>query len=155
MSQIMQRSRIARTIAELAVHAKGSEPSISIISRDHAGDEGDFAIRLAETIGYWAVIARIDPMSELVRDPAALRDDLAEQASRSSNPLIFIVDATRHDAEDSACQRALDVVATQMQGEWSISGRASLYLIAADPIAVARRIGDTLGRQDWTGFIRY
>ena len=155
MSELVSRSRIACTIGEIASQSRKSEASITVISHDHAGPDTDFAIRMAETLGYWAVVVNLDPINALIRDPSKLRDDLAEKASYGKNPLLFVIDATRYDANDPVCVKALDVIATQMRGEWSISGQASLYVIAGNPVRVAQRIGETLGRTDWTGFIRY
>lgn len=157
MSDLAARSRIALTLGELSVHARRSDATISVVPTDNVGTDVDFVIRLAETLGYWAVVASLDPMHSSgasVRDPAALQEELAVLSSRGPDPQVFVVDATRYDPKNPACVDGLDVVARQMRGQWSISGRVCMYVVAADALAVARRLGETLDRHDWAGFIR-
>lgn len=157
MPDLAARSRIALTLGELSVHAKRSDATISVVSTENVGADVDFVIHLAETLGYWAVVASLDPMHSAganVRDAAALREDLAVQSSRGPDPQVFIVDATRYDPENPACAEGLDVVATQMRGQWSLSGRVCMYVVAADTVAISRRLGQALDRHDWASFIR-
>jgi len=154
MTALRATSKLGRALSCLAVEP-GRPLPVAVVPRSMSIDQPRVAAAMAGLLGYNVVDVDTTSLATMVRDGkgAEVSLQIAERASHHDRDVLFVVDLDVFERDDEAESHVLDVVARLAQSEWSTSGTGGLLVIATFEHEVAKRIGETIDRDDWMSFV--